>query len=143
MSFLGDATPLKVDLAIVVPGILGLVVSVVQWGRVAGIKMQGHDKEGLKAPLGGDDADAEDALPRMIELGQIIHDGAMDFLKAEYSVLAVFTVVFSVIVTLAAGKFAAIAFVVGSVTSTVAGFIGMKIATASNSKTAHECWASV
>jgi len=143
MSFLGEATDLKVNLAICVPGILGLVVSVIQWGRVAGIKMQGHDKEGLKAPLGGDDGDAEDALPRMIELGQIIHDGAMDFLKAEYSVLAVFTVIFSVIVTLAAGKFAAIAFVVGSVTSTVAGFIGMKIATASNSKTAHECWASV
>merc|ERR1719223_744644 len=36
--------------------------------------------------------------------------------------------------------YAAIAFVVGSITSIISGFIGMKIATASNSKTAHECW---
>jgi len=138
-SFMGvPATDLNVNLAVVVPGILGIVVSAIQWGRVAGIKMEGH--KGLKEGLVGDDADAPDALPRMIELGQIIHDGAMDFLRAEYAVLAVFTVVFSVIVTFAAGKYAAIAFVTGSLTSTIAGFIGMKIATASNSKTAHECW---
>jgi len=134
-----DASDLNVNLAVVVPGVLGIVVSVIQWGRVAGVKMQGHDK-GASAPLTGDDADAEDALPRMIELGQIIHDGAMDFLRAEYTVMAIFTVIFGAIVTQAAGKFAAIAFVVGSVTSVVSGFIGMKIATASNSKTAHECW---
>jgi len=80
------------------------------------------------------------ALERMIELGEIIQKGAMDFLAAEYKVLAVFTVLFGAVVTMAAGKYAAIAFVVGSVTSTACGFLGMKIATASNSKTAHQCW---
>jgi len=135
------ADPSQANLAVLVPGVLGLLVSAVQWARVNGVAMNGHpDTKGLTAKLTGDDADAEDALERMIDLGKIISQGAMDFLKAEYKVLGVFTILFAVIVMLAAGKFAAIAFVVGSFTSTVCGFIGMKIATASNSKTAHECW---
>jgi inorganic pyrophosphatase len=130
---------MQANLVVVVPGVLGILVSAIQWARVNGVKMEGKEK-GLKEGLTGDDADAEDALPRMIELGEIIARGAMDFLNAEYKVLAVFTVLFGIIVAKAAGNYAAVAFVVGSVTSTACGFLGMKIATASNSKTAHECW---
>jgi len=131
----------QANLVVIIPGILGILVSAVQWARVSGVKMDGHPAtKGLAEKLTGDDADASDALERMIELGEIIQKGAMDFLAAEYKVLAVFTVLFGAVVTMAAGKYAAIAFVVGSVTSTACGFLGMKIATASNSKTAHQCW---
>lgn len=136
-----EASDQNVNIAVLAPGVLGLLVSGFQWMRVNNVAMKGHNKGGLDARLaGGDDADAEDALDRMVELGQIIQSGAMDFLRAEYTVLAVFTVVFAGIVYLAAGQWAAVSFVVGCFTSTVCGFIGMRIATASNSKTAHECW---
>jgi len=128
------------NLAIVVPGVLGLVVSAIQWKRVSGVKMQGHGKSPNDPLLKGDDADREDALPEMIKIGDIIARGAMDFLVAEYKVLSVFTLIFAVIVSFAADKWAAISFVIGAMTSTASGFLGMQIATQSNSKTAHECW---
>src|SRR5690606_25221024 len=39
----------------------------------------------------------------MVDLGEQIHDGAMAFLKREYSVLAVFVVVVAVLLSLAIG----------------------------------------
>jgi len=129
------------NLAIVVPGILGLIGAAIQWKRVSAVQMNGHPGK-LKEKLLKDDGDAdkEDALEMMVKIGQIIADGAMDFLVAEYKVLSVFTVIFAVIVTFAADKWAALSFVIGAATSTVSGFLGMQIATQSNSKTAHECW---
>jgi inorganic pyrophosphatase len=134
-----DASDFNVNLAVVVPGVLGVLVSGINWKRVADVKLCGQNK-GLSSPLGGDGADADDALDRMIHVGKLISDGAMSFLIAEYQVLAVFTVVFAGLVALAASVQTAAAFVVGAFTSTVCGYLGMKIATAANVKTAHECW---
>jgi len=83
------------------------------------------------------------ALEKMQEIGKIIQDGADAFLYAEYRYLAVFVVFFSPVVFVAAGKYACIAFVVGCLTSTFAGWIGMKIATYTNYRTAHQCWSNV
>jgi len=132
---------MQINLAVAVPGILGIVVSGIQWGRVNAVKLVGH-KEGLSSPLGGDDADSPTALEDMAHVGKLISDGAMSFLIAEYRILGVFTIVFAGLVALAATKETAIAFVVGAVTSTACGYLGMKIATAANTKTAHECWGS-
>jgi len=140
-----SATDLNVNLAVVVPGLLGLVVSAIQWKRVAAVQLTGQVKEtSLESPLKGkeDDGDAPDALERMKVVAKLIADGAMSFLVAEYKVLAVFTVLFSGIVTAAASWQTAVAFVVGALTSTICGFLGMMIATQSNVKTAHECWGS-
>jgi len=136
-----DASDMNVNLAVVVPGVLGLVVSGVQWGRVNAVKLTGQ-RQGLSSPLGGDDADSPTALEDMAHVGKLISDGAMSFLIAEYQVLAVFTVIFAGLVTLAASAQTAVAFVVGAVTSTVCGYLGMMIATSANTKTAHECWGS-
>jgi inorganic pyrophosphatase len=137
-----DASELNVNLAVVVPGVLGILWSGLNWGKVNAVELCGQKKD-LSVPLkGGDEADAPDALERMIHVGKLISDGAMSFLVAEYQYLAVFTVVFSVLVTLAASVQTAVAFVVGAVTSTICGYLGMKIATAANLKTAHECWGS-
>ena len=131
---------MNVNLAVVVPGILGIVMSAIQWKRVNGVKLEGQKKGPERLLLGSDDADAEDSLERMMLVGKLISDGAMTFLIAEYKVLAVFTVIFAVLVAWAANPLTAVAFVVGAVTSTIAGFLGMMIATSANIKTAHECW---
>ncbi|MEX2467671.1 MAG: sodium-translocating pyrophosphatase [Gemmatimonadota bacterium] len=71
----------------------------------------------------------------MIDLGEQIHDGAMAFLRREYSVLAVFVAVVAVLLSLAIGTTPAIAYVFGAVSSVAAGFIGMKAATRANTRT--------
>ena len=71
----------------------------------------------------------------MIDLGEQIHDGAMAFLRREYSVLAIFVVIVAVLLSLAIGTTPAIAYVFGALASVAAGFIGMKAATRANTRT--------
>ncbi|MDN4029268.1 sodium-translocating pyrophosphatase [Chryseobacterium gambrini] len=71
-----------------------------------------------------------------------IADGAMAFLKAEYRILTYFVVVVAILLAVMGMSNAnshwsiGIAFVVGAIFSASAGFIGMKIATKSNVRTA-------
>ena len=71
----------------------------------------------------------------MIDLGQQIHDGAMAFLRREYTVLAAFVVLVAVLLGMAIGWNSAVAYVFGSLSSVAAGFAGMKAATRSNTRT--------
>jgi len=71
----------------------------------------------------------------MIDLGEQIHDGAMAFLRREYSVLAVFVVIVAGLLWWAIGVGTAGAYLFGSVTSVLAGFFGMKAATRANVRT--------
>ncbi len=79
---------------------------------------------------------------RMQEIARYIAEGAMAFLKAEYKVLAYFVVIAAVLLgVMGASNEAshwtiALAFVVGAVFSALAGFIGMRIATKANVRTA-------
>ncbi|MCT2409063.1 sodium-translocating pyrophosphatase [Chryseobacterium antibioticum] len=71
-----------------------------------------------------------------------IADGAMAFLKAEYKILTYFVVVVSILLAVMGSSNAnshwsiGVAFAVGAVFSALAGFIGMKIATKANVRTA-------
>ncbi|WP_027379448.1 sodium-translocating pyrophosphatase [Chryseobacterium daeguense] len=71
-----------------------------------------------------------------------IADGAMAFLKAEYKILTYFVVVVAILLAIMGMSNAnshwtiGIAFVVGAIFSACAGFIGMKIATKANVRTA-------
>jgi K(+)-stimulated pyrophosphate-energized sodium pump len=79
---------------------------------------------------------------RMKEIAGYIADGAIAFLKAEYRVLAIFAVIASVL--LGALSFSnpnsspliILAFIIGAVFSATAGYIGMRIATKANVRTA-------
>jgi K(+)-stimulated pyrophosphate-energized sodium pump len=71
----------------------------------------------------------------MVDLSDQIHDGAMAFLRTEYSVLAVFVVVVAVLLNFAIGLQTAVAYVGGAISSVVAGFVGMKAATRANVRT--------
>jgi len=76
---------------------------------------------------------------RMQELMGAIREGAMAFIKREYTAVAVFVAVMAVLifVLLDWGRpWGAIAYIFGAVLSALAGFIGMRIATAANARTA-------
>lgn len=80
--------------------------------------------------------------PRMEEIAKYIYNGAMAFLKAEYQMLAKFVIVVALLLGLLGWSHESshwsisIAFIIGAVFSALAGFIGMRIATKSNVRTA-------
>ena len=103
-----------------VAGVLALIYA---WVKAAQIN---------KAPMGTE---------RMVEIAGHIRDGAMAFLSREYRVLAIF--VAAVAVLLGVGymgneqshSMVALSFIVGAVCSALAGFFGMRVATAANVRT--------
>ena len=81
---------------------------------------------------------------KMVKIAQAIRDGANAYLKHQYLTVAkVFAIVFVILLIMAfAGMlamFTPFAFLTGGIFSMLAGFIGMKIATSSNARTA---WAA-
>ena len=75
--------------------------------------------------------------PLMQELEEMIHDGAMAFLKKEYSILIIFIAVVFIVLGLLLGEWkTSVAFVTGAFCSMLAGFSGMSAATRGNSRTA-------
>src|SRR3989344_3118485 len=75
---------------------------------------------------------------KMQEISEIIHKGALTFLKKEYEVLAVFMVIvaFVMVLFLENGAETAFSFVIGGISSAFAGNIGMRISTKSNARAA-------
>ncbi|MCW3116155.1 MAG: sodium-translocating pyrophosphatase, partial [Chitinophagaceae bacterium] len=79
---------------------------------------------------------------RMKEISTYIAEGAMAFLKAEWKVLGYFVVIVGILLAVMAQAnpqshwSIAIAFVLGAILSATAGFIGMKVATKANVRTA-------
>ena len=103
--------------------VMGVVALVYSFWRTSWISKQDEGTEKMKA------------------IGQHIADGAMAFLRAEYRILAIFIVAVAVLLGLAntgAGKspLVAVSFIVGALTSGLAGFLGMRVATKANYRTA-------
>ncbi|GGH71898.1 K(+)-stimulated pyrophosphate-energized sodium pump [Filimonas zeae] len=80
---------------------------------------------------------------QMVQISRYIAEGAMAFLKAEWKVLSYFVVVVALLLGVmaqtnpASNWLISVAFVIGAVSSAAAGYIGMKIATRANVRTAH------
>ncbi|MGN0144657.1 MAG: sodium-translocating pyrophosphatase [Clostridium sp.] len=72
----------------------------------------------------------------MKEVSGYIQEGAMAFLKKEYSYLAVFIIVVAILIWSFLDVRTALAFVVGAVFSIASGFIGMRVAVKANVRTA-------
>jgi K(+)-stimulated pyrophosphate-energized sodium pump len=72
----------------------------------------------------------------MIDIAARIQEGAMAFLRREYSVLAVFVVVVAGLLWWAIGMHTSFAYVTGALSSVLAGFFGMTAATKANVRTA-------
>ncbi|MFQ5554654.1 MAG: sodium-translocating pyrophosphatase [Acidimicrobiia bacterium] len=82
---------------------------------------------------------ADPGNDRMRQLMGSIREGAMAFIRREYTAVAVFVVILAalILIFLEWGRpWGAIAYVFGAVLSALAGFIGMRIATAANARTA-------
>ena len=87
----------------------------------------------------------EEGTQKMKDISRLIQEGARAFLKREYSYIAIFVVLIAGIIGItpfiskgiSLGWKTSIAFVIGSFMSAFAGYIGMGIATRSNSRTAN------
>src|SRR5690606_24574504 len=64
------------------------------------------------------------------------HEGAMAFLRREYSVLAVFVIVVAAALWWAIGMKTSLAYITGALSSVLAGYFGMTAATKANVRTA-------
>ncbi len=73
---------------------------------------------------------------RMREIAAFIHEGAQAFLMSEYKILVIFVVVLFLGVGLGISWTTAVAFLLGALFSTVAGYCGMNVATKANVRTA-------
>ncbi|MFV1991905.1 MAG: sodium/proton-translocating pyrophosphatase, partial [Acidimicrobiales bacterium] len=83
---------------------------------------------------------ADQGTDLMKEIGEAIQDGAMVFLKREYQWVSVFVGIMTLLIfaLLEYGRpWGALAYLSGALLSSVAGFIGMRVATAANTRTAN------
>jgi len=92
--------------------------------------------------------DQQGCKTRMEEINQAVKDGAITFLKKEYTALALFCILFAAIVLCAVDMpwatetkfpYTMVAFIIGASTSMLCGYIGMVIATIANVKTTYLC----
>ncbi|MBK9248168.1 MAG: V-type H(+)-translocating pyrophosphatase [Ignavibacteria bacterium] len=90
-------------------------------------------------------AESPQEVAKLKEISGAIAEGAMAFLKREYRILALFMVIFAIIIALTVndphspvpmGIYSAVSFLIGAATSVIAGYVGMKIATKGNVRTA-------
>ena len=75
---------------------------------------------------------------RMVELSNAIRTGAMTFLKREYTWVSVFVLIMAALIAVLLDwgqPWGAVAYVFGASLSALAGLIGMRVATAANSRT--------
>jgi len=78
---------------------------------------------------------------RLADIAKNIADGAMAFLKAEYRILSIFVIAVAVLLAFKGMREAnsnywvALSFIVGAISSAVAGLIGMRVATKANVRT--------
>ncbi|NLB35119.1 MAG: sodium-translocating pyrophosphatase [Elusimicrobia bacterium] len=86
---------------------------------------------------------ADPGSQKMRSISRLIQEGAMTFLKREYTWIGVFVLILAVIIFFLIAKLTALAFVAGAVCSILAGYIGMKVATSANARTAQACSRSV
>ena len=96
-------------------GVLGLFLAIFTYRKI------------LSHPAGTD---------KMKDIAQEIEMGAMTFLKSEYSKLLIFVLVVSALLFFSFSWQTSLSFVLGALSSGLAGFIGMKSATKSNVRTA-------
>ena len=94
---------------------------------------------------------ARSGMKSIEEISTLITNGAKAFLWAEYKYMAVFMVLFSAVIVVLIGAsggdhawrngvLSMVAFLVGCITSILGGYIGMRIAVYTNSRTALQAW---
>lgn len=110
---------------------------------------------GLFAPVGGllalyyawkkaqEVGNADPGNDRMKEIAGYIHEGAMAFLKKQYTMMAIFVVVVFFIMGIALTWATGFCFLIGACCSAAAGYIGMSVATKANVRTTNAAQTSM
>src|SRR3990172_8081844 len=78
-----------------------------------------------------------DGNERMREIAGMIHDGAMVYLKRQYTIIFAFIALVFILLSVFINWQTGIAYVGGGISSMLAGFFGMKAATKPNLLTSH------
>uniref|UniRef100_A0A7S2Y359 H(+)-exporting diphosphatase n=1 Tax=Fibrocapsa japonica TaxID=94617 RepID=A0A7S2Y359_9STRA len=123
------------DYLIVACSLIGILFGIFQFALISSIKVSSQ---------GGDQAALRTETEKLTTIYEAIRTGAQSFLMAEYTICAVFIVLFGAVVLLLIsygadswvdGSLTCIAFVLGSITSIVCGYIGMMVAVFANART--------
>jgi len=80
---------------------------------------------------------AGDGNAQMKEIARAIHEGAMAFLRREYSYLIIFVIALAAVLAIFIDPLTAVCFVVGGLFSALTGYVSMNVATRANVRTAH------
>ncbi|NMB36278.1 MAG: sodium-translocating pyrophosphatase [Firmicutes bacterium] len=99
-----------------VVGVIGIIFAIILWASIS--KLDPGNK-------------------RMREIAEAIQEGAMAFLRREYTALVIFAIALFLVLGFAIGWPTAICFLVGAVFSAIAGYVGMSVATIANVRTAN------
>jgi K(+)-stimulated pyrophosphate-energized sodium pump len=75
--------------------------------------------------------------PKLQQIGKAVRDGAMSYLKKQFSVVFPVMAVLAVIIALTLGKGIAVTFLMGAIFSAIIGYFGMWIAVRANVRTAN------
>merc|ERR550514_678114 len=100
-----------VNMLVIIPAVLGMIWSAKEWVAVSMVKINGHP-ELLKTQDSKAVSQAKEIVEEMIKISTTIQEGAMSFLFAEYLYMAVYIVLFSIILYVFTGLPTTIAFVV-------------------------------
>lgn len=122
--------------------ILGILVGIIHTMSIIRIPL--HDFQQFNVS----NEKSVESIRKMREISGLIADGATTFLTTEYIFLAVFIVLFSILLFFTAenelGQFWVTgSFILGGVTSILSGFIGMKIAVTANVKVTKQAAKSI
>jgi K(+)-stimulated pyrophosphate-energized sodium pump len=79
----------------------------------------------------------DEGTDRMKEISSYIREGAMAYMKRQYTVIAIIAVIITLVIGVFVGSLMAVAYAIGAICSATAGFIGVNIAIRSNSRTAN------
>ncbi|MDO8551162.1 MAG: sodium/proton-translocating pyrophosphatase [bacterium] len=79
----------------------------------------------------------EEGSSEIKKIGQAISMGAMTYLKRQFKVTSVFTLILAIIITFTLGWGVALTFLLGAIFSAAAGFGGMWLAVRANTRTAN------
>jgi len=128
------------------------IVLIALFATVSAVMALIKTKQVIRIPIDGA-AETPEEGAKLIKIHGAIADGAMAFLMQSYKAMGIFVLLFGVLIAVAIddphtpgvyeGVPTAIAFVLGCLTSVLAGFIGMKIATAGNVRTAGAAKSSI
>jgi Na+/H+-translocating membrane pyrophosphatase len=126
--------------------VIGLLWALVNYFSVKSINLlenTGGDYQTLT------DEGGKHKVENMLAIGEYIARGANAFLFQEYKIMVIFCAIFAIVIKLTvdgatnAAFGTTVAFLFGAVTSIISGFIGMRIAVASNYRTAYKAQTSL